>query len=867
MIQPPKFAHKLLQLFLKRELIEEVTGDLEEKFHSTLNKKSRRKARLNYWFQVANYLRPFAIKSIKRRFMNTRFGTLLFKNYITVAFRIFKKDKQFTFINAIGLSLGICSSLFIYLWAQDEIEFNKEYDSNIVRVLDREVQTDGSVTLDPYVSFQLKDVLEDNYPAVDKAIVMSRGNWSAFEVDEDLIEFGGIDASPEIFEFFKMKLIKGDYATMFDNMNTIAVSRSFAETYFGKDWGSQDLIGTILENDIGDRFELVAVYEDFSPHSTIKYQFVVPFDHLLAQRPGLRRWGVSMLQIYIKTADKISIEEARNLLANADIDHRDDNSTVKHELILQPLRDAYLYGRFKDGYIDGGRIDYVRLLLAGAVFILVLACINFMNLSTARSVQRAKEIGIRKVMGAQKLDLRNQFLIESILITFFSVLLAVVIVLLFLDSFNRLTLKDIEFQVFSFRSVGYLIVFGLGLGVLSGLYPAYILSSINTQKSLKGLVTKGKAQFTFRKFLVVLQFAITVIMITGALTVFKQVSYIQTKNIGLDRSNLIRSFTYDMDQNKEYASFKDELLKRPGVENVTIVDQLLINMRNITDWVKWEGKEEGSDLNFFVIDGNPDFLPTVRIEIKEGRNFNWDLKTDTMHYLVNEAAVKAMGLEDPVGKSFEMWERKGKIIGVVKDFHLKSLHNEIEPLVIRNDMSYNWMILLRAKEGMHKEAVESLEEVYYLFNNPKRAFYFSFLDDIYENQYRSEMLVKDLLWFFTIIAIGISLIGLFSLVAYSTARRTKEVGIRKVLGATIADILRLLSKEYTILLGLGLLIAIPLSHQIMSNWLNGFAYRIELGIGIFVLASIAAVILGYLVVLLKTVKTAALNPVDQLRDE
>ncbi|WP_462253526.1 ABC transporter permease [Ekhidna sp.] len=867
MIKPPKFALKLLLLFLKRDLEEEVVGDLEEKFYSSLSKRALWRAKLNYWFQVLNYFRPFAIKNTKSRLMNTRFGSLLISNYIMIAFRIFKKDKQFTLINALGLSLGICSSLFIYLWAQDELKFNAEFDENVVRVLHREVQTGGGVIVDPYVSYPLKDVLEENYPSVEKAIVMSRGNWSAFEVNEELIEFGGIDASPEIFEFFNMKMIKGDYQKMYDNMNTIVISRSFAETYFGKDWESQDLIGTILENDIGDSFELIGFYEDFSYHTTLEYKFVVPFDHLLNQRPGLKRWGISMLQVYIKTADGVSIEDARKLLVNADVDHRKDYSTVKHELILQPIKDAYLYGRFKDGNIDGGRIDYVRLLLAGAIFILVLACINFMNLSTARSVQRAKEIGIRKVMGALKMDLRNQFLIESILITFFSVLLAIGVVLLFLDSFNRLTMKDIEYHVFTLKSVGYLIVFGLVLGILSGLYPAYVLSSINTQQSLKGLVAKGRSRFSFRKFLVVLQFAITVIMITGAVTVFKQVSYIQNKNIGLDRTNLVRTYTYDMDQNKEYASFKNELLKRPGVESVTIVDQLLINMRNTTDRIKWEGKEKGGDINFYVIDANPDFLPTVRIELKEGRNFSWDLKTDTMHYLVNEAAVNAMGLTDPIGKSFKMWGQEGKIIGVVKDFHLKSLHNSIEPLVIRNDMAYNWMVLLRTKEGMQKEAVESLEEVFYLFNNPKRAFYFRFMDDMYENQYRSEMLIKDLLWFFTIIAIGISLIGLFSLVAYSTSRRTKEVGIRKVLGATISDILRLLSREYTILLGLGLLIAVPLSHQIMTYWLSGFAYRIELGVGVYIAASSSALLMGYLVVLFKTAKTATLNPVNQLRDE
>ena len=562
----------------------------------------------------------------------------------------------------------------------------------------------------------------------------------------------------------------------------------------------------------------------------------------------------------------LNTTEANALLLNSINDHREGDFKVGREVFVQPFKDIYLYNRLENGQITGGRIEYVRLLSVAAIFILVLACINFMNISTARSSHRAKETGVRKVLGAGKVNLRNQFLVESILMTLLAVVIAVVIVFGFLDAFTHLTGKGFANQLFTFTHLWYLLAFVLTVGTLSGLYPAFVLSSIDTGRSLKGLPVKSGKSSTFRKVLVVIQFSITMIMITGAITVFRQVSYIQNKNIGLDRSNLIRTFSYDMDPEKDYPRYKEELLSKRGIESVTMTNQLLINIRNSTSQLDWDTKLSTEDLDFFMIDGNPDFLTTTKIKLKEGRNFSWDLRTDTANYLINEAAQRLMGMENAVGQNLSVWGRKGKIVGVVEDFHNASLHKSIKPLVIRNSMEDAWMVLVRSKDGMNKEAIESLEEVFLKFN-PNRAFWFRFLDDLYNSQYRNEILVKKLARIFTIVAIVISMLGLYALVVYSTEQRTKEVGIRKVLGASVSNIFRLLSRDYSILLTIALIISTPLSFYAMTEWLAGFAYRTSLSWWFFAIGSVIALVIAYGIIGFSTAKAAVSNPIDHLRDE
>ncbi|WP_258102138.1 FtsX-like permease family protein [Marinoscillum pacificum] len=859
--KPPKLAQELLHSFLKDELLEEVLGDLEEKLEVESKKRSLFRAKLNYWWQVLHYFRPFAFRKTQKTHQ-----LMLFRNYLKVAFRLFAREKSFSLINVFGLAVGIACSLFILLWVQDELQYNAFLDSGdrVCNVLNREFQTNGEVNTYRYSSYNLKAVLEEEYPIVEQATIMSNGNWMAFELDHNLVEWAGVDASPEFFEVFEVPIMKGHTSKMFDDPYTLAISSSFAETYFGSDWQSKDIVGTVMVNDRDETYELVAVYEDLPPKSTLSASFVVPFANRIIQRPNLTSWRNSSSQLYVKLIKDVSLIDANDYMVNSIMDHRSGDYENRREVFLQPFEDMYLFNRYENGTITGGRIEYVRLLSFAAIFVLILASINFMNLTTARATRRAKETGVRKVLGALKGHLRIQFLTESVLLTAFSVLLAVLIVWLMAPYFGELVNKEFEWS-FTWKMLLFIPVFILSQGILSGVYPAFFLSSLKVISSLKSGMATPQKHNGLRKALVVFQFVITLVLIVGALTVYQQVEYIRTKNIGLDRSNVIRSYIYDMTP-MDCETYRTELLKKPGIENVSMVTQLAIDVKNATSGIGWEGKQPGDRLEFYHMDVDPWFIPTMKIEMALGRNFDSRITADTLNYIINETAARQMGLVDPIGKSMNMWGQKGKIIGMVKDFHNASLHSAIEPLILRYNMHNLWMVLARSKPGQDQDALTSLEAVFKDYS-PARTFWYRYVDELYDSQYKSELMIRDLSWCFTVVAIVISLLGLLALVAYSAERRRKEVGIRKVLGATVSDIMKLLSSEYMLLLTIAMVVAFPLAYFAMSDWLNGFVYHIDLGWWLFAMAGLLTLLLALGIISLKISKLANSNPVGYLRDE
>ena len=859
--KPPKLAQDLLNWFLNDELLEEVLGDLEEKFEVESEKRPVLQAKLNYWWQVLHYFRSFAFRKTQKTHQ-----LMLFRNYLKVAFRLFAREKSFSLINVFGLAVGIACSLFILLWVQDELQYNAFLDSEdrVCNVLNREFQTNGEVNTYRFSSYNLKAVLEEEYPIVEQATIMSNGNWMAFELDHNLVEWAGVDASPEFFEIFEVPILKGQTNKMFKDPYTLAISSSFAETYFGADWQSQDIIGQAMVNDRNETYQLVAVYQDLPARSTLKTSFVVPFSNRIIQRPNLTSWTNTSSQLYIKLREGVELADANQYLVNSIMDHRTGDFENRREAFLQPFEDMYLYNRYENGTITGGRIEYVRLLSVAAIFVLILASINFMNLTTARSTRRAKETGVRKVLGALKGHLRIQFLTESILLTAFSVVFAVLIVWIGAPYFGQVINKEFTLTL-SWQLLLLIPVFIIIQGILSGVYPAFFLSSVKVIASLKSGTSAPQKHNGLRKSLVVFQFVITLVLIVGALTVYQQVEYIRTKNIGLDRSNVIRSFVYDMNST-DRETYRTELLQKPGIEDVSLVTQLAIDVRNATSGIGWEGKQSGERLEFYHMDVDPWFIPTMKIEMALGRNFNPNITSDTLSYIINETAARQMGLENPIGKRLNMWGRKGKIIGVVKDFHNASLHSAIEPLILRYKMDYLWMALVRTKPGMDQQALASLEEMFRYYS-PTRQFWYRYMDELYDSQYKSELMIRDLSWYFTIVAIVISLLGLFGLVAYNAERRRKEVGIRKVLGASVTDIMKLLSSEYMLLLTIAMIVAFPLAYFAMSDWLNGFVYHIDLGWWLFVTAGSLTLILALGIISLKISKYANSNPVGYLRDE
>lgn len=866
-ISPPKWPLWLLNKFLKSEFLEEIEGDMEELFQDNLDVYTEKKARRIYTWDAVKLMRPVLLKNLEEKYQSTQLG--MYKNYLKVALRILKKEKAFAFINIFGLALAITCSLFIYLWVDDEVSINTHLKDGdrICYVYGNDVVNSGDTVTYGSSTYMLLDFLVDNYPEIEKATIFDWSNSMAFEKGESLMEREGRSASLQVFDMFEMNFLKGGSEAMAEDMMTIALAESFANSYFGDRWKSENVIGEFIKNEEGKSFKIVGVYENLPKNSRLQFEFVIPHDFRLSRNEWLTSWGNSGSQLYVKLSEGVTLEQANLAVFDAINEGRNaPDEPWNRTIYLHPVTENYLYNRFDNGKPSGGRIEYVRLLSIAAVLILLLASINFMNMATARSAKRAKETGVRKVLGAFGMDLKGQFFTESILIVLMAMIASMCMVVLFIPQFNMITGKEVTYDFITIQFVLYLIGFAVALGVFSGLYPAFYLSSLKTVVSLKGGHRHSHYDVFFRKALVVFQFVITIVMITGAVTVYHQVDYIQTKNLGMDRFNLIRTYAHEMNPEKDFKTFRNELLSRPGIENVTVLSQDPFDIGNSTGDPEWLGKQEDVGYDFYILDGVPELIPTLKMELIAGRNFSWDRALDSANVIINEEAQKLMGLTDPVGMDLAMWERKGKIIGVVKNFHTTSMHRNIQPLIIRFDTERTHRILAKSKPGEAKQAIASLDEVYHMYN-PKREFKFDFLDKVFQDFYKSELMVKDLSLYFTVLAIVISCLGLFALVAYTAEQKTKEIGIRKVLGASVINILQLLSKEFLLLQVFSLLIAVPLAYYVMQGWLEGFAYRIELSWWLFAVAGFTTVVISYSIIGSHAIRSALANPVDSLRDE
>jgi hypothetical protein len=550
-----------------------------------------------------------------------------------------------------------------------------------------------------------------------------------------------------------------------------------------------------------------------------------------------------------------------------DLYRKDQPKGYSIELHLQKYTDIYLHNHFANGKPDGGRIEYVDLFSGVAIFILLIACINFMNLATARSVKRAKEIGVRKVIGARRTALIRQFMTESFLLTTVSVGIAVILLAILLPGFNQLTRKQIRlpFDHFSFWIM--LLLLTGATGFVAGSYPALFLSSFNPLSVLKGAVRFGSGSRLFRKTLVVFQFTLSIILIIGTIVVSRQVDYIQSRNIGYDKENLIY-VPMEGTLSAQYSLLKEEAGSSPGIESLSYISDDPDYMDDNTTDLSWEGKGPDRLLEAAQAEIEGDFVQTMELTLVRGRDFSSAFPSDSTAYLINETAASEMGYTDPVGRTLTMWGRKGHIIGVLKDFNFKPLHERIKPLVLFtffHPRRYG-TILVRTKPGQTKQALATLASLCRQLN-PGFPFSYQFADEAYLSSYKSEQVIRSLADSFALLAILISCLGLLGLAVFTAEQRTREIGIRKVLGASVPALFMIVSKEFLALVGMALLIAAPLAWFLMNRWLDNYAYRITIAWWIFALAGGAAFMITLLTIGFQSIKVALANPVRSLRTE
>jgi predicted permease len=790
----------------------------------------------------------------------------MIKNYLKVAWRTLVRNKAHTFINMAGLSVGLACSLMILLWVQNELNMDAFHKNgkNLYQVYEQQ-HFDNKVTGQYYTPGVLAAEIKRVIPEVQYAVSTRFDEHHNIKVGDKIIKLTGGSADADFFKMFSYRLIQGSAQSSLRTISDISISQKMAEEFFGS---AQAAMGKTLRIDNHKDFIVTSVFENVGANSSLKFDYLINWFSFLADNPWAKQWGNNTPYTYIQLRPDANPElvgqKARHLLEKLDADEKP--GTFTQELALQRFDQVYLHSNFKEGKIDGGRIEYVRLFSIVAVFILLIACINFMNLTTARSVKRAKEIGVRKVVGAVRSVLIKQFISESLLLTSLAVIASLFILVALLPMFNQITQKQIELPFHEFQFWLKLLAITLITGVVSGSYPALFLSSFNPVKVLKGTLKLDSGTTLLRKGLVVFQFVLSVILIIGTIIVSRQVTYIQSINLGFDRENMVY-IPLEGDLVKSYNVFKNEALKMPGIKSISESTSQPTDMTSSTVGVEWEGKIPNTTISFSNASVGYDFINTLKLKMTEGRDFSKSFATDSSAYIVNETAVKRLGYADPVGKYITMWGIKGKIVGVVKDFHFSSLHDQIKPLILRYSQNMDYgSILVRTMPGKTKEALASLETVAKQLN-PNFQFSYTFSDDAYNKLYNNEQIVSKLSDGFAFLAIFISSLGLLGLAMFTAEQRLKEIGIRKVLGASVGSLFALLSSEFLALVIIALLIATPVAWYGMNKWLQNFAYHTSVQWWVFALSGGLIVLIALVTVSFQAAKAALVNPIKSLRSE
>jgi putative ABC transport system permease protein len=790
----------------------------------------------------------------------------MIKNYLKIAWRNLVKNKVFSFINILGLALGMACSLLILLWVNDEKSMDKFHKnrSQLYSVYERQYY-DNKIDAFHSTPGVLADEMKKVLPEVQYASGMAWNDRATFQVGDKIMKEKGNHAGADFFKMFSYQLLAGNANDALSSPVSIAISRKMANDFFGD---PQSAIGKTIRYANQKDLAVAAVYEDLPENASEKFDYLINWQYFLDEQSWAKEWGNNGPRTLIMLrAGTNPVTFEKKIVRFLDNYNKDQGKSFRIELGTQRFDDMYLHSNFsKTGALEGGRIEYVRLFSLVAIFILLIACINFMNLTTARSVKRAKEIGVRKVVGAFRSALIRQFIGEAIFISFIAIAIAIILVIVSLPAFNNLTHKQIVFPYSD--KIFWASILGLALmaGFISGSYPALFLSSFNPIVVLKGTLKLSSASAWFKKGLVVFQFVLSIVLIVGTIVVSKQVNYIQTKNLGYDRENLVY-IPMEGDLPKQYELFRQQASTMPGIKLVSRISQNPTQIENGTGGVEWEGKDPNTMPMFTQAAVGYDFVKTMNIQLLKGRDFSKDFPTDSVGYILNEQALAKIGFKDPIGKPLTFWKKKGTVVGVIKDFHFNSLKVPVNALIIRLGETDNYgTLLIKTQAGKTKEAIASLEKLCKQLN-PKFPFTYQFSEEEYSKLYASEQMTGKLANCFAFLAIFISCLGLLGLAMFTAEQRTKEIGIRKVLGASTSSLFVLLSREFLVFVVIAIVIASPLAWWGMNKWLEEYTYRINITAWMFIIAGLTATLIALITVSFQAIKAAISNPVKSLRTE
>jgi ABC-type antimicrobial peptide transport system permease subunit len=789
----------------------------------------------------------------------------MFSNYLKIALRGFAKHKLTFFINLFGLALGLWAAILIGLWVKSELNMNRHFTEidQVYRIMEHQKYGPDIFTTTSTPGI-LAEELKNVYPEVEKAATFSWNEENLFVNGDTKIKLNGLYAGADYLQILQYDMLHGQRENALSEKTHIVLTKEAAIKLFGR----TDIIGepvVMKESDGETSFIVQGVLESLPNTSSGKFEYLLPFD-FMADKPynsWLKDWGnngpSTIVRLNKESDWKVFSANLENFILE-----RNEGSNVK--LFAYPQKELYLHGKFTDGIQNGGRIDYVKLFAIIGLFVLLIACINFMNLSTAKSQKRAKEVGVRKVVGAEKGALVNQFLSESLLITFFSAVFALLLVELTLPIFNDLTGKtmNVPYNDLNFW-MQYLGVI-LFTGLVAGSYPAFYLSATKVVSVFRSHSKSGKSVVIARKGLVLFQFILATILIVSTVVVYQQISFALNQNLGYDKEQLL-VIPLEGKLSENFAVFKNRLIQNPDIKSISKSNHSLLGRNSNTGGVNWEGKDPEFNALFEIMRVDYDFLETTGMKLIHGEDFNPAKGADSVQgAIINRRAYELITNDHPKAVSFNMWGKERTITGVVEDFHFQSFHQNMEPVVILLDGTFASHGFIKLGTNDIQATIASIKTVSEELN-PDFPFQYTFMDENYANMYEEDVRIRDLAKYFSILTILISCLGLFGLSAHVAEQKTKEIGIRKVLGASTASILNVINKEFITIVAVSIAIGSAIGYWLMQDWLSGYAYKIDFEWWFIPLAAGVILSIAYLTVTMQALKAAQINPASTLKSE
>ncbi|WP_345955347.1 ABC transporter permease [Mucilaginibacter sp. PAMB04168] len=790
----------------------------------------------------------------------------MLKNYFKIAWRNLYRNKAFSAINIAGLAVGMAGTILIYTWIQHQLSYDQFHANKgtLYKLWLRSADTTGQIYCSDITSGPVGAALKQEFPEVQD---VSRIYWPIdrlFSYRDKIIKAEGRDVDKPFLTMFSFPLIEGDPKHALDEVNSVVITESLARKLFD----NESPMYKVINIDKKQTCQITGVMKDLPYNTEFKFDYLVSLTANENFYSAGNNWNNNTYQTFVQLKPGVDVKRLGQKIADINERHTD---AVKAQLFLHPITQWHLYSNFENGKATGGLIDVVRLVALIGGLILLVACINFMNLSTARSEKRAKEVGVRKVMGAQKMSLVAQFLSESILIAIVAGMLALILVALCLPAFNRFTQENLTVNysspVFIVGMLGFIVL----TGALAGSYPAFFLSAFKPVKVLKGKFREGHHWFTPRKVLVVVQFTVAIVMVVSTLVVYRQIQFAQQRDSGYVKNNLI-DIGIEGDMRKNYDLIKHDLIQSGAATGVSQNSFSVTQPASTSNSYRWTGENaEQPDIEFTRFNTTGDFISTLGIKLVQGRDIDLAMHpSDTAAVLLNETAVKQMQLKNPLGHTIyfsRMGDKPITVVGVFKDFIIGSPYSPVSPMIVHGLRNWNYNMVVRL--NAHNSTAKNLQLAGDVFKkyNPSYPFEYKFVDQRYAEKFANEVKTGTLAALFAGLTIFISCLGLFGLAAYMAENRSKEIGIRRVLGASVSSVIQLLTAEFVVLVVIALAIATPIGWWVMHNWLQNYTYHVTVGWFTFAMAGVTAILLAVGTVSMQAVRAANANPVDSMRAE